>query len=87
MKLTAERKAELLNELRLRVLFKDRALCRRFGISRRTLSRLQSEALDPFAEGLSQVLDRQMAQIEPDTLHVICFTSNMVNVPKRVKAV
>jgi hypothetical protein len=46
MKLTAERKAELLNELKLRVLFRDKSLCRRYGISRSTLARLQREALD-----------------------------------------
>ncbi len=72
MKLAPERRAELLNELRLRVLFKDKALCRRYGISRRTLTRLQAEALE-----------QPMAQIEPDTLHVICFPSNRST--KRVK--
>jgi hypothetical protein len=76
MKLTRQREAELLNELRLRVLFSNRAICRRYNISRRTLVRLQSKALDPYGEGVFPALKQQLAQITPDTLHVVCFTSN-----------
>lgn len=46
MKLNAARREELLNELRLRVLFRDKSLCKRYGVSRSTLARLQREALD-----------------------------------------
>lgn len=83
MKLPPEREAELLNELRLRVLFSNKALCRRYGISRRTLVRLQSKALDPFGEGLFSALDQQLARITPDTLRITCFYSNR---PQKVKA-
>lgn len=65
VKLSPARRAELLNELRLRMLFKDKVLCARYGISRRTLTRLQAEALE-----------RPMAQNAPDMLHAVCFTSN-----------
>jgi hypothetical protein len=83
MKLTPQREAELLNELRLRTLFSNKALCRRYGVSRRTLVRIQSKALDPFGEGVYQSLKQKMAQITPDTLHLICFTAN--GPQKRVK--
>jgi hypothetical protein len=73
MKLSPARRAELLNELRLRVLFKDKVLCARYGISRRTLTRLQAEALE-----------QPLAQKTPDTLHIVCFTGS--GQPKRVKA-
>jgi hypothetical protein len=76
MKLSPEREAELLNELRLRVLFSDRALCRRYGISRRTLVRLQSKALDPYAEGLVCVRARIEAQLAPDTSAPVCFATD-----------
>jgi hypothetical protein len=46
MKLSPAREAELLNELRLRVLFRDKSLCKRYGVSRSTLARLQRKALD-----------------------------------------
>lgn len=46
MKLSRERRAELINELQLRVLFRDKSLCKRYGVSRSTLARLQREALD-----------------------------------------
>lgn len=62
MKLSPARRAELLNELRLRVLFSNKALARRYGVSRRTLVRLQAEALA-----------RPLAPMAPDTLHVLCF--------------
>jgi AraC-like DNA-binding protein len=65
VKLSAERRAELLNELRLRVLFKDKTLCRRYGISRSTLARLQREALE-----------RPMTQNVSDTVHVLCLTTS-----------
>ncbi len=64
MKLSAERRAELLNELRLRMLFRDKVLCRRYGISRSTLTRLQAEALE-----------RPLTQKASDTVHVTLFTS------------
>ena len=64
MRLSPQRRAELLNELRLRMLFRDKIMCRRWGISRRTLARLQAEALM-----------RPMAQKVPDTLRIVCFTT------------
>jgi hypothetical protein len=45
-KLSPQRRAELINELKLRVLFRDKSLCKRYGVSRSTLARLQREALD-----------------------------------------
>lgn len=59
MKLSRERRAELLNELQLRVLFRDKMLCRRYGVSRSTLARLQREALD------------EMNQNAPTTINLI----------------
>jgi hypothetical protein len=65
MKLSPERRAELLNELRLRVLFKDKALCRRYGVSRATLCRLQREALE-----------QPMTQNASDSVHILCLTTS-----------
>jgi hypothetical protein len=70
MKLSPSRRAELLNELQLRVLFRDKVLCRRYGVSRSTLARLQREALD------------QMAQNVPKDIHVLWFPTNMTQKAK-----
>jgi hypothetical protein len=61
-KLTAERDAELVDELRLRVLFTNKMLCRRYGISPSTLKRKQRAALE-----------RPLPAIDADTMHVVCF--------------
>ena len=63
-KLTPERDAELINELRLRVLFTNKMLCRRYGISPSTLKRKQRAALE-----------RPLPAIGADTMHVVCFTA------------
>jgi hypothetical protein len=63
VKLTPERRAELINELQLRVLFRDKLLCRRYGVSRSTLARLQREALD----------ERPITQNVSETVHVLCL--------------
>jgi hypothetical protein len=52
MKLSPSRRAELLAELQLRVLFRDKALCRRYCVSRSTLARLRREALDQMAQNV-----------------------------------
>ena len=56
MKLTLERRTELMNELRLRVLFRDKCLCRRYGVSRSTLAILQREAFKQPMAAESHVL-------------------------------
>jgi hypothetical protein len=72
MKLSAERRAELVAELRLRELFTNKALCRRYGVSRRTLVRLRAEMMQ----------ERPLAQFGTATHHVLLFTTN---VPRRAK--
>jgi hypothetical protein len=63
MRLSPERRAELLNELRLRRLFTNKMLCRRYGVSLSTLKRLQAEALE-------RPLD-PMGRIGPETVRVV----------------
>jgi hypothetical protein len=46
MKLSPAREAELLNELRFRVLLRDKSLCKKYGVSRSKLARLQRKAID-----------------------------------------
>lgn len=46
MRLTAEQRGELLAALRLRRALTDKALCARFGISRKTLWRLRIDELN-----------------------------------------
>ncbi|MGO9038185.1 MAG: hypothetical protein ACLQKH_09385 [Steroidobacteraceae bacterium] len=46
MKLSAERRAELLAEMRLAQFFTEKEWNRRFGVSPRTLRRLRAEALE-----------------------------------------
>jgi predicted DNA-binding transcriptional regulator YafY len=46
VKVTPEMRAELLSALRLRRTLTNKALCARFGVSPRTLVRLQHEELD-----------------------------------------
>ena len=65
MRLSPESRAELLNELRLRRLFRDKVMCKRWGISQRTLARLQAE-----------VLAEPMAQKMPDAVRIACFTTS-----------
>lgn len=71
MKLSRERRAELLNELKLRVLFRDKSLCRRYGVSRSMLGRLQREAL------------AEKTQNEPTDIYVTWFP---IKRPPKVKA-
>ena len=71
MKLSPARRAELIAELQLRLLFRDKVLCRRYGVSRSTLARLQREALE------------QMTQNAPKDMHVLWFPTNG---PNKVKA-
>ena len=66
MKLSPERRAELINELHLRVLFRDKLICKRYGISRSTLARLQREALD-----------QHMTQNAPQSIHVLVLNGDM----------
>lgn len=67
MRLPAERRAELLNELRLRRLFTNKMLCRRYGVSLSTLKRLQAEALER---------PLQMGRIGPETVRVVLSNEN-----------
>jgi hypothetical protein len=46
VKLSPEARADLLAALQLREQLTNKALCRRFGVSRRTLVRLRQEMLD-----------------------------------------
>ena len=46
MRLTAEKRAKVLEELRLRERYTMKAIARRSGISRQTLTRLRTEMLD-----------------------------------------
>ena len=71
MRLSPARRNELIAELQLRFLFRDKVLCRRYGVSRSTLARLQREALD------------QMTQKAPTDMHVLWFPTNG---PRKVKA-
>lgn len=56
MKLSRKQRLELFAELRLRRLFTDPMICRRYGISRRSLVRLKVE----------EVEERRLARIAPD---------------------
>jgi len=67
VRLPAERRAELLNELRLRRLFTNKMLCRRYGVSLSTLKRLQAEALER---------PLQMGRIGPETVRVVLSNEN-----------
>ena len=58
-KLSRELRAELIRELQLRVLFRDKSLCKRYGVSRSTLARLQREAFDK--QGVAQIVSYQLS--------------------------
>ena len=65
-KLTPERAAELENELRLRTIFSNKRLCRRYGISLSTLKRAQRAALE-------RPLPATGAATDDDDVHVLYF--------------
>lgn len=75
MRLSPERRAELINELRLRRLFTNKRLCDRYGVSLSTLKRLQTEAFE-------RPLD-PMGRIGSETVRVVLSNGDR---PIKVKA-
>jgi hypothetical protein len=71
----AERRAEAINELRLRPIFSNKRMCQRYGFSLSTLKRLQTEA---FERPLANV-----SQISPDAVRALL--SNGDDEPQKVK--